>query len=326
MIARSALNDLDAALAASQGQDVLPAPELSALQQAALFGASQILPLRQPGADLIAEGQVFSDCEGCPEMVVVQPGYFLLGSPAFEEDRYLHVFSRPPIRRQLKFANREGPRRLVHIARPLAFSRYEVTFDQWQQAQDDPDWQAITGRPPYMPALGEDYRGDQPALQLDWQDAQALAAYLSAKTGQTYRLPTDAEWEYAARAGTVTRYPWGNEIGQNNAACIGCWDAFGDTRISAVGQFPANGFGLHDMNGNGYEWVEDCFEPYHDAVKESAAPHVPDENCEFRTIRGGGALDIAPSARSAFRVGPHYYNRDEGFAIRLVREMASPAN
>jgi len=325
LIARSALNDLDTALASTQDQNELSGPPISAIQKAALFGASQVLPLRQPGAEQVAPGRVFSDCADCPEMVELPPGYYLLGSPVFEEGRYQHVLSRRPIRRQLKFANREGPRRLVHIAQPLAFSRYEITFDQWRQAQAEPNWTAITGRSPYLPELGADYRDDQPIIYVDWEDAQAFATYLSAKTGQAYRLPTDAEWEYAARAGTVTRYPWGNEVGQNNAVCAGCSSLWSAPLSGPVGRHPANNFGLHDMIGNGFEWVEDCFEPYHDAVKVDAAPHVL-ESCEFRTVRGGGAEEEPWQARSGFRVGPHYYNRDQSFTIRLVREMPSPAN
>ena len=321
VIANTAVRDLNTTLRKTEEHEELPEPDLSGIQSAALFAAAQFFPLRQPGDETVGPGRVFRDCADCPDMVEIPRGYFLLGSPIFEEGRFVHLFDYPPLRRQLKHANREGPRRLARIPRPLAFSRYEITYGQWQQAQADPDWQTITGREPYYPDLGANYRPDQPMTIVDWSDAKAYAAYLSARTGQTYRLPTDAEWEYAARAGTVTRFPWGNDIGKNNAACVNCSSIWTERGPGPVGLHPPNGFGLYDMHGNGFEWVEDCFEDYHDPVKIDGSAFVEDEECEFRTIRAGGPSAPAWQNRSAFRVGPHYYNRGHGHVIRLVREL-----
>ncbi|WP_170765236.1 formylglycine-generating enzyme family protein [Ruegeria lacuscaerulensis] len=321
VIANTALRDLEITMRKTTEKEELPEPRLSGLQQAALFATAQVLPLHQPGYQMAAPGRVFRDCVDCPEMVEVPKGYFLLGSPIFEEGRYAHVFSYTPLRAQLKFANREGPRRLVRIPRALAFSRHEITYGQWRQAQEDPEWFAITGREPYFPELEADYRDDQPMTPTEWSDAKAYAAYLSAKTGYSYRLPTDAEWEYAARAGTVTRFPWGNDIGRNNTVCLNCSSIWSKREPGPVGLHPPNGFGLYDMHGNGFEWVEDCHKDDHDSGKTDGSPYVEDEECEFRTIRGGGAGVPAWQNRSAFRVGPHHYNRGHGHVIRLVREL-----
>ncbi len=320
VIANTALRDLEVTMRATTEQEQLPEPNLSGLQRAALFATAQFLPLHQPGFQMVTPGRIFRDCVDCPEMAEVPKGYFLLGSPIFEEGRYAHLFSHTPLRAQLKLANREGPRRLVRIPRALAFSRYEITYGQWRQAQEDPEWAAITGQDPYLPDLDAGYRDDQPMTLIDWSDANAYADYLSAKTGQTYRLPTDAEWEYAARAGTVTRFPWGNDIGKNNANCINCSSLWPDRKPGPVGLHPPNDFGLYDMHGNGFEWVEDCYEAYHDPVTIDGSAFVR-EACEFRTVRGGGPSSPAWQNRSGFRVGPHYYNRGHGHAIRLVREL-----
>ncbi len=320
VIANTALRDLETTMRATTDHDQLPEPKLSTLQRTALFITSQFLPLHQPGFQMVTPGRVFRDCTGCPEMVEVSKGYFLLGSPIFEEGRHAHLFSHTPLRTQLKLVNREGPRRLVQISRPLAYSRYEITYAQWRQAQEDPEWSAITGRDPFLPDLGKGYRDDQPMTEVEWSDAKAYAAYLSAKTGHTYRLPTDAEWEYAARAGTVTRFSWGNDIGRNNAVCVNCSSIWPERKPGPVGRHPPNDFGLYDMHGNGFEWVEDCYEAYHDPVKIDGSPYVQDA-CEFRTVRGGGPASPAWQNRSAFRVGPHHYNRGYGHTIRLVREL-----
>ncbi len=313
-----ALADLDRAVA--EGEVGRP---LSAPKAAALIVVAQVLPLRQPGGPVVAPGRGFRDCADCPEMVEIRPGIFLMGSPVFEPGRYEHVWSRRPIRRQLRFANREGPRRLVRIARSFAVARYELTFGEWDRAQDAPDWQAVTGLPPRKPERPQGTTSDVAVTSIDQHDARAYAAWLSAHTGQTYRLPTEAEWEYAARAGTATAYPWGDEIGRDNAACRGCSARWSEGRVGPVGLHPANRFGLHDMIGNGWEWVEDCFVPWHDAVKADGSAHVF-AGCDLAVFKGGTAIAEPWQARSAMRVGPHPYNDGYGSTIRLVREVAGP--
>jgi formylglycine-generating enzyme required for sulfatase activity len=316
LLALSALADLDAAAAAGAAErDPLSAPKALAL-----FLAAQILPLRQPGDEQIQPGRVFQDCPDCPAAVEIPAGYYLMGSTLFERGRYRHFFGRHPVRDQFQFLNREGPRRLVHIARPFALSQYEITFAQWDAAQDDPDWQAVTGRAPRKPILGMSNQSGRAVTNVDRNDAEAYAKWLSHKTGQHYRIPTEAEWEYAARAGTMTRYPWGNEVGVNHASCVGCSDLWGETRPGPVGLYPPNGFGLHDMNGNAWEWVQDCFAPYHPAsTADGSAYTYP--GCELGVFKGGTALATAWQNRSAMRVGPHPFNNGEGSTIRLLREI-----
>lgn len=313
-----ALADLDAAVARGDLDHPLAPPKA-----AALFLAAQVLPLRQPGGPVETPGRSFRDCPDCPELVEIPPGMFLLGSPWFEPGRYEHIWLRHPIRRELRHINREGPRRLARIAAPFAMMRHELTLGDWEKAQADPDWQRITGIAPRRTSRHDGATPDFAVTNVDQDDAHAYAAWLSAKTGQRYRLASEAEWEYAARAGTATVYPWGNEIGIDHAACLGCstrWTARG---VGPVGLHPANGFGLQDMIGNGWEWVEDCFVPWHDPVQAEGRPYRA-EGCKFAVFKGGTAIAEPWQARSAMRVGPHSYNDGEGSTIRLVRELPGP--
>ena len=183
-----------------------------------------------------AVGAVFRDAlksggEG-PQMVVLPTGSFQMGSPATETGRW----------------NNEGPVRTVTISRRIAMGRYEVTFadyDRFAEAKfftrrpDDEGWG----------------RGRRPVINVSQKDAKAYAAWLSAQTGKTYRLPSESEWEYAARAGTRTLYSWGDEIGVNRANCRGCGSEWDDEQTAPVGRFTANAFGLYDLHGNVWEWV-----------------------------------------------------------------------
>lgn len=319
LLAQAALNDLDALVlsgrAATAGQSPLAAPK-----DWGLFLAAQVLPLRQPGAATVTPGREFQDCADCPQMVEIPPGYYLIGSPLFELGRYQHFFGRRPVRDQFRFLNREGPRRLVHIANAFALSKYEITFAQWDAAQDDPDWQTVTGRPARKPVLGMPDPLQRAVTNVDRNDAEAFARWLSHKTAQPYRIPSEAEWEYAARAGTVTRYPWGDEVGVNKANCVGCGSVWTEVRIGPVGLHQPNGFGLYDMIGNGWEWVQDCFAPFHAAATTDGSAYIF-EQCELGLFKGGTAMATAWQNRSAMRVGPHPYNNDEGSTIRLLREL-----
>lgn len=324
-VAQTALNDLDDAIETAASTDKAIWGALPWHKRTALFVTSQVLPLRQPGAGNVREGRIFRDCEEvCPDMVELPAGYYLMGTPLTELGRYMHVITRRPYLKQLPFINREGPRRLVRIPQPIAVSRYEITFAQWDAAQADPEWQSVTGQPPRSPEFDAPDRDVRPVTGITWDDARAYAAWISARTGRTYRLPTDAEWEYAARAGTTTSRPWGNDIGENMAACDGCGPDRAAEIVGPVGQFPPNDFGLYDMIGNGWEWVEDCFEPWHDGIKTNGAAHVFDD-CEFVVFRGGSAEDPPWQNRSGMRVGPHPYNDGPGSTIRLVREIG-PSN
>lgn len=319
-LAQVALSDLDRIVGQGPGAVEQATQPLSVPKDWALFLTAQVLPLRQPGAAALVPGKVVQDCPDCPELVEIPAGFYLMGSPLFESGRYQQFFGRFPIYRQFRFLDREGPRRLVHIARPFGLTRYELTFAQWDAAQDDPAWQAITGRPARKPLSGIKDRAIRAVTNVDRIDAEAYAKWLSHKTGHAYRVPTEAEWEYAARAGTTSAYPWGNDIGLDNATCVGCGDKWSAVSVGPVGLYPPNGYGLYDMNGNAWEWVQDCFEFYHPASTADGSAYVY-PNCELGVFKGGTAITTAWQSRSAMRVGPHPYNNAPGSTIRLLREF-----
>jgi formylglycine-generating enzyme required for sulfatase activity len=184
---------------------------------------------------------VFKDIDApwCPEMVLIPAGQFLMGSPPDEKGRY----------------DFEGPQHRGEIGYRFALGRYAVVF-----AEYDHFCEVTTSKKPADQGWG---RGRRPVINVDWRDAQAYVEWLSHETGQVYRLPSEAEWEYACRAGTTTRYSWGDDISNKNANCGGGW--FSKTK--EVGSYPANPWGLYDMHGNVFEWMEDM---WHDSY--SGAP------------------------------------------------------
>ena len=144
--------------------------------------------------------EILKELDIAPEMVIVLSGSFMMGSPADEPER------------ESWRAGCESPQHKVTIAKPFAVGRFAVTFDEWEAAQQDKDWQAVTGRAARQP---KDYgwgTGDRPVIDVDWEDAKAYTTWLSAKTGKGYRLPSEAEWEYVCRAGTTTPFWWGSSI------------------------------------------------------------------------------------------------------------------
>ena len=175
-------------------------------------------------------------------MVTIPAGAFRMGCLSNDDDCRDH----------------EQPVHEVTIGRPFALSVYEVTFAEWDACV------AAGGCGGHEP---EDWgwgRGSRPVMNVSWDDARAYAEWLSAQTGAAYRLPSESEWEYAARAGTTragttTKYSWGNGIGVNRANCDGCGSEWDDARTAPVGSFQSNAFGLYDLRGNVCEWVADCW-------------------------------------------------------------------
>lgn len=216
-------------------------------------------------------GEVFRDCADCAEMVVIPDGQFDMGS------------TESPI---------EQPMHRVVIANPFAIGRREVTFAEW-------DLCAAAGACKSRPADHGWGRADRPVIDVSWDDAQEFIAWLSQKAGHAYRLPTEAEWEYAARAGSATAYWWGREIGVGRAKCVECG---GDTamRTAPTGSFRPNAFGLYDTAGNAAEWVQDCWNAsYHGAPRNGSAWTTGD--CGMRVLRGGSFSSKANAVRSAAR-------------------------
>ena len=184
-------------------------------------------------------GETFRDCATCPEMVVLPTGKFTMGSPEEEEGRY----------------DDEGPQRQVTIPRPFAVGKYEVTVGQYTDFVREMRYKTANCYYPENQSWdnpGFDQTNNHPVVCVSWDDASAYTDWLSVKTGHQYRLLTESEWEYAARAGTTTAYHFGRKILDNMAQ----YDSAGTAK---VGIFHANAFGLYDMHGNVWEWVEDCW-------------------------------------------------------------------
>ncbi|MDJ0807623.1 MAG: SUMF1/EgtB/PvdO family nonheme iron enzyme [Gammaproteobacteria bacterium] len=213
----------------------------------------------------------------------------------------------------------ELPAHQVEIGRPFAMGRYEVTFEEYdrfaeatgQELPDDRGWG----------------RGKRPVIHVSWKDAQAYAAWLSQQTGKRYRLPTEAEWEYAARAGTTSRYWWGDEFSQDKriwANCNGCGGEWDDKQTAPVGSFPANPFGLQDTAGNVWEWVEDCWHGnYQNAPQDGSAWLEADGGtCALRVMRGGSWGGIPGGLRSADRGRYVSSLRNSALGFRLVQDLS----
>jgi formylglycine-generating enzyme required for sulfatase activity len=209
------------------------------------------------------------------------------------------------------------PPHTVRIAKAFAVSRFELTFA---------DWDACAAYGDCDPHIGDDGfgRGQQPAINVNWGDAQRYIAWLSKMTGKPYRLLSEAEYEYAARAGTQTAYPWGDEIGNGNAVCNGCgsqWDGKGP---APVGSLAPNQFGLYDMVGNVWEWVEDCNHDNYNGAPEDGSAWIEGGNCELRNSRGGSWADFPDLLRTAYRAGTASGLRNFNIGFRVARTLLSP--
>ena len=269
-------------------------------------------------------GTKLRDCPECPEMVVVPAGSFMMGSPESEEGR----------------RDREGPVRRVKIGYRLAVGVKEVTRGEFARFVSktgrsmggscwewDGEWKEHSGRNWKSPGYSQ--TDEHPVVCVSWDDAKAYVRWLSGKTGKEYRLLSEAEWEYVARAGTVTARYWGeSETGQCRYAngadeTYGWTEAFCDdgyARTAPVGSYQANGFGLHDVLGNVYEWTEDCWnESYTGAPSDGSAWETG--NCSRRVLRGG-SWDILPrDLRSAFRYGYSTGSRVINLGFRVARTL-----
>ena len=202
----------------------------------------------------------------------------------------------------------------VHSVRIASFelSKYEVTFEEYDAFTD------ATGR--RRADDGGWGRGRRPVINVYWDDAVAYTQWLSSQTRETYRLPSEAEWEYAARAGSTTKYSWGNYIGDNRANCDGCGSRWDDRQTAPVGSFSANRWGLHDMHGNVWERVQDCWNSnYRGAPTDGSAWESGD--CSYRVLRGG-SWDLNPwYFRSAYRGGYSTGFRNDDYGFRVARSF-----
>ena len=210
----------------------------------------------------------------------------------------------------------EDDERPVHTVTLPAFrlGKYEVTFAQWDACVADG---GCGGYTPYDKGWG---RGDRPVINVSWDDAQLFVDWLNDKTDGGFRLPTEAEWEYAARAGSTTQYGWGDSIGNNRANCQDCGSQWDSGLTAPVGSFQANAWGLHDLHGNVYEWVQDCWnDSYLGAPADGSA--WKSGNCLRRVIRGGSWNSESWYLRSAYRGGgPRTYTPGVLIGFRLAQD------
>ena len=206
------------------------------------------------------------------------------------------------------------------IARNFRLGRYEITYDEydyyvWQQRRSGNTW-------PQYPTTAKGGRGARPVVNVNWREAGEYARWLGERRGEKCRLPTEAEWEYAARAGTLTAYPWGDDIqlqaegGPSPMAnCSGCGSQWDEDQSAPVGQFPANGFGLHDMTGNVWEWT--C-SAWREAFDGSEAECLAADYTVPRAVRGGSWIYQFEWVRSSSRESNAISNRDDALGFRVL--------
>jgi len=248
-----------------------------------------------PSAETLPQ-RVFRDCPDCPELVEIPSGGFERGSPSSEPGHHAS----------------EGPVARVAIRRGFAIGRYPVTFREWDHCTRE----SACKHKPNDRGWG---RGAGPVFYVSWNDTQDYIKWLTAKTGKIYRLPSEAEWEYAARAGTGTAYPWGDAVGRNMANCKGCSEDASD-RTTPVGSFPPNRFNLFDMHGNVWQWVADCWNASYAGAPVNDSPWLNGE-CEKAVVRGG-AWGLSPvDIRSARREGDNKDLRSGRRGFRIARDL-----
>ena len=205
----------------------------------------------------------------------------------------------------------ERPRHQVRLKR-FAIGKHEVTFDQYDK------FAQATGRS--KPSSAGWGRGNRPVINVSWQDAVAYTRWLSEQTGSRYRLPTEAEWEFAARSGSNKRFWWGNKVGEANANCFDCGSEWSGSKTAPVGSFAASSFAVHDMAGNVMEWVQDCYRSGYDEAPDGGSA-VEFAGCAERVVRGGGYDSPADLLRSASRSQRSPGVRLNNLGFRVVREF-----
>ena len=251
-------------------------------------------------------GDIFRDCPSCPEMIVLPAGVFLMGSPP---DAWHHS------------ADLERPYHPVTIPEPFAVGRYEVTFDEWDACV------AEGGCACYEPEDNDWGRGRRPVINVSWEDVQDYLYWLGRKTGKPYRLLSEAEWEYAVRAGTTTDNYWGNaadsEICTYANVSKQAFDCEGEEMTLPVGSFRSNPFGLYDMIGNVQEWTADCWNYTYDGAPADGRAWQQGE-CDWRVTRGRSFYwqDLnAYYFRSAGRTHRGASTREHYIGFRVARAM-----
>ncbi len=227
-------------------------------------------------------GAVLRDCAECPEMVVIPAGYARLASGGN-----------------------------VRIEKPFAVGKFEVTFEEYDAC-------VRAGACACCPEDKGWGRGRQPVIDVSWHDAQDYVAWLSKRTGKAYRLLSEAEWEYAAQAGSGREQA--AQAGANQANCPGCGSRWDDRQTAPVGSFPPNAFGLHDMLGNVWEWTADCWNESRAGAASDGGSRMTGD-CSRRVLRGGSWFLFPWDARSANRYRDSSDSRLDDFGFRVARTL-----
>jgi len=245
---------------------------------------------RQPAP--VAGLSEIKDCKECPALIALPPGAFVMGSNADDLS--------------------ERPAHQVTIATPFAIGKLEVTVEQWHAC-------AEAGACARIPGNGDAAR-DTPMRDISWDDAQQYVKWLAKISGKPYRLPTEAEWEYAARGGTASRYWWGQQMRAGNANCKECGQPWSQDAPAKAGSFSANPYKLQDMNGSVWEWVADC---WHNSYKGAPADGRAwdDPLCRVRVIRGGSWRDGATYMTSTTRFKYDASVRQNQNGLRVARDL-----
>ncbi len=280
----------------------------------------------------LSTGAVFQECDDCPEMVIVPPGRFTMGfDGGLNEERY------------------EGPVREVTIDYAFALGRYEVTQAQYATfveatghvsgtgcaIWDGETWNHMDGKDWRDPGYGRPPALQEPVACVTWYDVKAYVDWIAAVTGQPYRLPSEAEWEYASRAGLTGPYTWGddpnggcrfaNHYDQSGATkprpydAVECDDGF--VEVAPVGSLEPNGFGLYDMTGNVWEWVQDCYRMPIPAEPTDGSPLEVEGECDRRAVKGGAWSSSLFWQRPTFRGRDPLDRISHIFGVRIARDL-----
>ena len=249
----------------------------------------------------------FRDCEACPEMVEVPAGRYKMGSPISEDGH----------------ESEEGPQHWVTIANPFAVGAYEVTFGEWDACVSD------GGCAGYWPDDEGWGRGRRPVINVSWEDAQMYVAWLTDKTGKKYRLLSESEWEYVARAGSTTSFHTGETISSSQANYDGNF-TYGmgrrgeyRERTTPVGTFRPNVYGLYDVHGNVQEWVQDCWNDRYEGAPTDGSAWESGDCSNRRVSRGGSWYDVPAYLRSEYRCGIDPEDRDNDGGFRVALELGA---
>lgn len=269
-------------------------PSLVLVALALSVGAAHPAPAQEAATPSGSFRDRLADGSDGPEMMVIPAGSFRMGDLRGDGD--------PD----------ERPARVVTIPRPFALGRYEVTFDEYAR------FCRAAGNP--LPDDSGFGRDRHPVVNVTWADAVAYTVWLSGQTARSYRLPSEAEWEYAARGGTTTRYWWGDEPGRRRANCGGCGSEWDGERTAPVGSFGPNPLGLFDMLGNLWEWTLDCYNNSYTGVLRDGRPHVY-RGCGQKVVRGGSWVVPPREIRAANRWRTYPVGPSDEIGLRLARDL-----